>query len=90
MSVTCAYPEISQFSSVLCTAFLFFSIGAGGLHAIAVAAVALVVKEGVSEQRSSSFAGSSQAGIYMIARYKGGIYSIVESTRRLSSFGDPL
>jgi len=68
MSVSCAYFGMFQFSSVPCKAFLFLAIAAGGLHAMG--AVSLGVKEGMDERRPSSFAGCSQAGIYMICKLR--------------------
>lgn len=75
---------------MLCRAFLFFDIDAAGLQAMPIAAAAFVVREGLEKGKRSSFAASSQAGIYMITRCKVVIYSIVESARRLSRSGDPL
>jgi len=53
---------------VLCKIFLFFDIGAGGLHVMAVVAVTFVVKEGIDGRKSKSLPRFSQAGIYMIAK----------------------
>lgn len=79
-----------QSSSVLCRAFLFFDIDAGGLQAMPIAAAAFVVRDGLEMGKRSSFAGGSQAGIYMTARCKVVVYSIVEWAGRLSRSGDSL
>jgi len=57
-----------EFSSVLCKIFLFFDIGAGGLHVMVVVAVTFVVKEGIDERKSKSLPKFSQAGRYMITK----------------------
>ncbi len=68
MRDSCDYLGMIEFSSVLCKIFLFFDIGAGGLHVMAVVAVTFVVKEGIDGRKSKSLPRFSQAGIYMIAK----------------------
>lgn len=68
MRDSCDYLGMIEFSSLLCKTFLFFDIGAGGLHVMAVVAVTFVVKEGGEEWEPNSLAKFSQAGIYMIAK----------------------